>query len=278
MDGVATAAPFEPPRKKRVVSVDISATSYTEVAGVCAEWIAGRHKWLESGAPFEHAPKARYICVVSVHGIMMSRQDGVVRRAMNGADIATPDGMPVVWALRSFGEKDQQRVYGPNLMLRLCGTAAERGARVFLYGGRPDTLAALKRNLTERFPQLIICGEYCPPFRPLTAEEEQDACALIKNSRPDLLFVGISTPKQDLWMERHRDLVPGMVMAGVGAAFDFHAGRVRQAPGWVQRNGLEWLFRLAAEPVRLWKRYLLVTPAFLPLWAMQKAGLLRQSE
>jgi N-acetylglucosaminyldiphosphoundecaprenol N-acetyl-beta-D-mannosaminyltransferase len=250
------------PRKQEVLGVGISATSYSEVADTCAEWLADK----SSGA-------ARYICVTSVHGLMEARKSPEVRAILNGAAIATPDGMPLVWALRSFGIKDQQRVYGPNLMLTLCERAETRGHRIFLYGGRPETLSVLRENLLSRFPALQICGSYSPPFRQLTPEEEQQVQTMIRDAAPDIVFVGISTPKQEQWMASHRDRFPGVVMVGVGAAFDFHAGRVKQAPEWMQRRGLEWLFRLTTEPARLWKRYLLVTPWFLPYWAIQKASM-----
>jgi N-acetylglucosaminyldiphosphoundecaprenol N-acetyl-beta-D-mannosaminyltransferase len=201
---------------------------------------------------------------------MEARSDRSVRDILNQADIATPDGMPIVWALRSFGAAKQQRVYGPTLMLALCDQAQKHGHRVFFYGGRQEHLTELCERLQEQFPALIIVGGYSPPFRPLTEAEEEELRTTIWRADPDLIFVGISTPKQEQWMASHRELFPGTVMVGVGAAFDFHAGRVRQAPAWMQRHGLEWLFRLGMEPARLWKRYLLVTPRFLPLWGMQK--------
>ena len=251
------------PRKLFVVGVQISATTYDEVANATASWIAADN-------PEE---TARYICVTSVHGVMEARRDAAIRSILNAADIATPDGMPLVWALRSFGQRQQQRVYGPNLMLLLCEQAARLGHRIFLYGGHPETLEILRLNLLKRFPTLIIAGSYAPPFRQLTELEDQQVCQVIREAAPHLVFVGISTPKQERWMYEHRATLPRMVMIGVGAAFDFHAGRVKQAPEWMQRNGLEWLFRLTQEPTRLWRRYLLVTPGFLPCWAAQKVRL-----
>jgi N-acetylglucosaminyldiphosphoundecaprenol N-acetyl-beta-D-mannosaminyltransferase len=250
------------PAKRTVIGVGISTTSYDEVVACCQSWI-GRLREQKNEAT------AHYICVTSVHGLITARDDSSVRDILNGADIATPDGMPLVWALRSFGERNQARVYGPTLMLRLCESAAQNGHRIFLYGGRPETLGELRTRLLGKFPDLQIAGSYSPPFRPLTDEEEQLVESQIRESGAEIVFVGISTPKQERWMHSHRSRFPGVVMVGVGAAFDFHAGRVRQAPGWMQRNGLEWLFRLASEPGRLWQRYLLVTPRFLPLWAMQ---------
>jgi N-acetylglucosaminyldiphosphoundecaprenol N-acetyl-beta-D-mannosaminyltransferase len=205
---------------------------------------------------------------------MTARQNPFVKAILNSADIATPDGMPVVWALRSFGLPDQERVYGPTLMIRLCEQAAAHQHRVFLYGGTDETLATLEKNLKERCPGLKIVGKYSPPFRPLTIAEDLQVRKSISAADADLIFVGISTPKQEMWMWEHRFDFRGSVMVGVGAAFDFHAGKVSQAPPWMQRSGLEWFFRLTREPKRLWKRYVLVTPLFLPLWALQKLRVL----
>jgi len=204
---------------------------------------------------------------------MTAQEEPAFRRILNEADVATPDGMPLVWALRSFGERNQQRVYGPTLMLHLCRQAAREGHRIFLYGGRPETLPMLSERLSQACPGLPIAGMYSPPFRVLTEQEEHSVRKTITQADPDLIFVGISTPKQETWMSAHRDCFRGAVMIGVGAAFDFHAGRVKQAPQWMQKSGVEWLFRLLSEPRRLWRRYLLVTPRFLPGWVMQRAGL-----
>jgi N-acetylglucosaminyldiphosphoundecaprenol N-acetyl-beta-D-mannosaminyltransferase len=183
--------------------------------------------------------------------------------------------MPLVWALRSFGIKNQRRVYGPDLMLALCGQAQRLGHRIFLYGGREDTLGTLCSRLHQKFPGLQIAGAFSPPFRPLTPEEDARAVEQIRASEADLIFCGIGVPKQERWMAEHVEQLPGCVMFGVGAAFDFHAGRVKQAPRWMQRSGLEWLFRLLMEPARLWRRYVFLNPMFLALWALQWAGLLR---
>ncbi len=254
--------PLDPPEKQQVVNVGISKTSYAEVVALCRRWSEERKT--------SRRARARYICVTSVHGIIMAQDDPEIARILNEADIATPDGMPLVWAIRSFGWKEQQRVYGPTLMLELCRDAAQTGQRIFLYGSREQTLMLLIERLKARFPALCVSGSYSPPFRALTTEEHETAQRLIRQADPDLIFVGISTPKQEKWMYEHRDCFPGVTMIGVGAAFDFHAGRTRQAPAWIQRNGFEWLFRLSVEPARLWRRYLLLTPRFLPLWALQK--------
>lgn len=252
------------PARQSVLGVQVSATTYEQVVSLCRDWIAQKG-----------TDPARYICVTSVHGIMTAYRDASFRAMLNGADIVTPDGMPVVWAMRSFGVRGQQRVYGPNLMLALCEQAAALGHRVFLYGSTEDRVKALILQLTKRFPGLKIAGHECPPFRPLTTEEEEAAAMRIRESGADLVFIGLSTPKQEAWMVRMRRRLPGVVLVGVGAAFDFHAGTVRQAPAWMQNAGLEWLFRLLMEPGRLWKRYLSIVPVFLPLWALQRAGVLR---
>jgi N-acetylglucosaminyldiphosphoundecaprenol N-acetyl-beta-D-mannosaminyltransferase len=249
------------PEKKLIVSVGISKTSYDGMVHLCNEWAVERR--------FKPQNTARYICVTTVQGIVQSRDDAYLHKIFNEADVATPDGMPVVWAMRSFGTRDQQRVYGPTLMLHLCRSAAEHGHRIFLYGGRDTTLPILKAKLLERFPDLIIAGSYAPPFRPLTDEEDVAVREMISQSDADIVFVGIGSPKQEVWMYEHRAYFPGVTMLGVGAAFDFHAGITKQAPLWIQQSGFEWLFRLCTEPVRLWRRYILLTPRFLPLWAMQ---------
>ncbi len=256
------------PSKQSVVGVGISATNYAQVAAICASWVNERR----SGSI---SPRARFVTVTSVHGVVTGFFDPRFREILNAADLATPDGMPIVWAMRSFGVKGQSRVYGPDLMLALCASAAAHGQRVFFYGARQDTLNALARNLTARFPGLQIAGAISPPFRPVTPGEDAAYVEQIQTSGADIVFVGLSTPKQEYWMMSHRDRLPGLVLLGVGAAFDFHAGKLEQAPSWMQRNGLEWFFRLTREPLRLWKRYLLITTVFPPLWALQKLKILR---
>ena len=257
----------ELPLKQDVVGVGVSVTSYAQVTETCRAWIDARR----AGHP---GARARYICVASVHGVITARDDRDVSRFLNEADVVTPDGMPLVWALRSFGYTHQQRVYGPHLMIRLCESAAKYGHRIFLYGGTDHGLRSLRNRLRKQIPKLQIAGSYAPPFRPLTLAETEGVRELILGSEADLVFVGISTPKQERWMYENKEALPGIVLVGVGAAFDFHSGRVRQAPEWMQRHGLEWLFRLLMEPSRLWRRYVLITPRFLPLWALQRCGFL----
>jgi N-acetylglucosaminyldiphosphoundecaprenol N-acetyl-beta-D-mannosaminyltransferase len=260
----ASPAAVAAPQKQNVVGVGISKASYGNVVETVRGWIAQNRDTPD-------AP-ARYITVTSVHGIVTSRGDAYVRRILNEAAIATPDGMPVVWAMRSFGVKDQQRVYGPTLMLELCRDAADNEHNVFLYGSSPECLRKLRDNLGAQFPAMPVVGSHSPPFRALTPEEDARIVEMIRDSGAEIVFVGISTPKQEKWMAEHVASLPGVIMVGVGAAFDFHAGLLRQAPPWMQRNGLEWFYRLIVEPKRLWRRYVLETPRFLPLWGLQKLG------
>lgn len=263
------------PAKQCVLGVNVSATCYDEVAFVCRSWIEQARQQGSCASRHNTVSRGRYVCVTSVHGVITAVHDPSFRSILNGADIATPDGMPLVWAMRSFGLRDQTRVYGPDLTLKLCEQAARCGHRVFLYGGREETLQSLKDRLLGSFPDLKIVGMHAPPFRPLTSEEDAAYVRMIQEADTDLLLVGLSTPKQDRWMAEHVTKLRGIVMIGVGAAFDFHAGRVKQAPHWIQQAGLEWLFRLLMEPRRLWKRYFTIVPLFLPMWGMQKLGILK---
>jgi N-acetylglucosaminyldiphosphoundecaprenol N-acetyl-beta-D-mannosaminyltransferase len=205
-----------------------------------------------------------YVCAVPVHGVMVAQHDPELLRSLHGANVLNvPDGKPLVWALNLLGEDLADRVYGPELTDRYCARAAERGHRVWLYGGHtPEALDQLAEALERRHPGIVIAGRWSPPHRPLTTEEEQEVAERINADRPDVVWVGIGVPKQEKWMARMRPLLEAPVLVGVGAAFDFLAGRKRQAPPWMQRRGLEWLFRLSQEPGRLLGRYLRYNPAF----------------
>jgi N-acetylglucosaminyldiphosphoundecaprenol N-acetyl-beta-D-mannosaminyltransferase len=205
----------------------------------------------------------RYICVTGVHGVMESQRDPRLRNVHNRSGLTTPDGMPLVWAGRAAGARHMDRVYGPDLMLAACELARARGYSSFFYGGRPGVPERLAARLEDAYPGLKIAGTYAPPFRQLSVEEDEDVVRLISAAQPDLVWVGLGTPKQELWMAAHAHQLDTGVLIGVGAAFDIHAGLTRQAPRWVQRSGLEWAFRLAQEPRRLWGRYLYNNPRFL---------------
>ena len=204
-----------------------------------------------------------YVCVTGVHGVSEAQHDTEFRRILNQAFLNTPDGMPMVWMGRWQGFRDMRRVYGPDLMLRVCEMSVARGWTHFFYGGEPGVAEELKRSMERRFPGLKVAGTCTPPFRPLTGPEQEALVRQVDSLRPDVFWVGLSTPKQERFMEKYWRELNATLFIGVGAAFDFHTGRVRQAPGWMQRSGLEWLFRLGCEPRRLWKRYFKNNPRFI---------------
>lgn len=215
--------------------------------------------------------QSRYVCCCNVHSVISVRRDAAVRRAVMVADMVTPDGMPVVWMLRKLGYPGQQRINGPDLMWNMCALAERHRHSIFLYGSTRETLAALEARLRRNFPDLRIAGAIAPPFRPLSIIE--DACMVMRINRSgaNLVLVSLGCPKQELWMQAHRGRVRA-VMIGVGAAFDYHAGTLVRAPRWMQTRGLEWLYRLWAEPRRLWKRYALTNSLFLLGAARQLFG------
>jgi N-acetylglucosaminyldiphosphoundecaprenol N-acetyl-beta-D-mannosaminyltransferase len=203
------------------------------------------------------------VTAAAVNLVMSARDDPSTMQAVLGATLAVPDGQPLVWALRLLGHSKATRVYGPDLMAHFCAHAATTGIPIYLYGGRsPEALDLLVERLHERFPGLRIVGGWSPPFRPLTAAERERVLAEIDASGAQVVWVGTGQPKQELWMHEMRPLLAAPLMVGVGAAFDFHAGIVSQAPSWMQRNGLEWIYRLSREPKRLWRRYLTQNPRF----------------
>ena len=211
-----------------------------------------------------------YVCVCNVHTVMASQEDQELRSALIGASLNVPDGQPLVWALNALGHSLSDRVYGPELMARACARAASSGKRFYLYGGRNQgALVQLALNLRQRYPGIRIVGGYSPPHRLLTAEEQAAVVAEINDARPHIVWVGIGVPKQEKWMAALRPLLDAPVLVGVGAAFDFHAGLVSQAPSWMQSAGLEWAYRLAQEPRRLWRRYLRYNPRFVVAFARQ---------
>jgi N-acetylglucosaminyldiphosphoundecaprenol N-acetyl-beta-D-mannosaminyltransferase len=223
------------------------------------------------------AARARgYITAAAVNLVMSAREDPLVLEAVLGATLAVPDGQPLVGALRALGHARATRVYGPDLMARFCARAAAERIPIFLYGGRsPEALELLQRRLLERFPGLPIAGGHSPPFRELTAAEEESVAHQINSSRAAVVWVGTGQPKQERWMARMRPLLEPPLLVGVGAAFDFHAGLVAQAPRWMQKAGLEWAFRLSREPRRLWRRYARYNPAFIAAFAHQYVRHLR---
>ena len=209
-----------------------------------------------------------YIVPANVHVVMTAYWHRAYRTVLNNAALVTPDGMPLVWALRLLGIQQQPRVYGPDLMLAWCERAAQTGSPIYLYGSTEQTLCKLQAYLQNHFPNLPIAGSYAPPFRPLTLEEEDAHIQRMGESGANVVFLGLGCPKQEQWMYRNRGKFPG-VMIGVGAAFSFLCGEVSQAPRWMMKFGLEWLYRFSQEPKRLWQRYLVNNPAFVVLFGLQ---------
>jgi N-acetylglucosaminyldiphosphoundecaprenol N-acetyl-beta-D-mannosaminyltransferase len=218
------------------------------------------------------AGRRAYACTCPVYTLMQGHERSEVRAALNGAAWVTPDGMPVVWALRLRGAPAAGRVYGPDLMLALSQLSAQRGYRQFYLGGAPGVAEDLARNLQARFPGLAVAGACAPPFRAQSVAEEAALLEQVNASGAHVVWVGLGSPKQDLWMARFRPRLQAPLLVGVGAAFDFFTGRQRQAPRWMQRSGLEWAYRLVSQPRRLWRRYLIYNPKFVALLVLELAG------
>jgi N-acetylglucosaminyldiphosphoundecaprenol N-acetyl-beta-D-mannosaminyltransferase len=244
-----------------VLGVRISAIDMAQAVAEVSRWITDGER--------------RYVCVTGVHGVMESQRDPALRRIHNESGLTTPDGMPMVWAGRRAGAGHMTRVYGPDLMLELCALAAERGWSSYFYGGREGVPELLAERLSARFPGLKVAGTYSPPFRPLTPAEDDEVVARINDAAPDLVWVGLSTPKQEHWMAAHVGRLHVPALLGVGAAFDIHAGLLPQAPPLLQRNGLEWAYRLVKEPKRLWRRYVYGNPRFVAAIARRPPRLIR---
>jgi len=248
------------PARFPVLGVGVHAVDPAGALAVIRGWIASRQK--------------HYVCLAAVHGIMECQRDPSLKAVYNAAGLCLADGMPLVWV----GRRQRQpvaRVYGPDLTLALCERAAAEGHAVYFHGGREGVAGALAAEMSRRFPGLRVAGFGAPPFRALTADEEAETVARINGCRPDVVFVGLGCPKQERWMAAFRDRLEAPVLLGVGAAFDFHTGRVKQAPAWMQSAGLEWFFRLTQEPRRLWKRYLVTNSVFVTHVLLQALRLRR---
>lgn len=231
-----------------VLATCISAVTLSGAIEIISGWIARRER--------------HYVNVCNADVVLQAHDNPQLAAIINASGLATPDGMPLVWIGRRRG-LPVARVYGPDLMMALCEDGIKHGWSHYFYGGTPKVLEDLTSKLTARFPGLKIAGTWAPPFRPLTTGEESEVEGRINAACPDVIWVGIGTPRQDFWMAKFRPMLDAPVMIAVGAAFNFHAGHVRQAPRWMMRSGLEWLFRLSVEPQRLWHRYLVGIPRFL---------------
>jgi N-acetylglucosaminyldiphosphoundecaprenol N-acetyl-beta-D-mannosaminyltransferase len=230
----------EPPRAN-ILGVRVSAVNMGAVLAAFEAWIGQRQR--------------QYVCVTPAHSIMDCRNDPALRRIFNHAGLTTPDGMAIVWLLRLQGHRHVERVYGPDLLLATCQRSLVTGWRHFFCGGAAGVADELAQRLGQRFPGLAVVGTASPPFHPPSFAEEEQLMATINAARPDIVWVGLGSPKQERWMACHRECLEAPVLVGVGAAFDFLSGRKRQAPRWVQRAGCEWLFRWGSEPRRLSGRY-----------------------
>jgi N-acetylglucosaminyldiphosphoundecaprenol N-acetyl-beta-D-mannosaminyltransferase len=266
LDGAAPAPPTSvpaPPARAEILDVPLAISDYDEVID-----------WMQAVI----ATGGRgYVTAAAVNLVMSAREDPQTRAAVLGATLAVPDGQPLVWALRALGHARATRVYGPDLMARFCARAAREGIPIYLYGGRsPAARELLERRLRERFPGLEIAGGFSPPFRALSTEEEREVIAAIEASGAEVVWVGTGQPKQEKWMLAMRPRLSAPLLVGVGAAFDFHAGLVSQAPRWMQRSGLEWAYRLSREPRRLWRRYARYNPLFVAGFARQYLRHLRE--
>ena len=241
-------------RRVDVVGTPISAVSYATVL---------------QAMDLPPGDRARVFAFCNVHSVMTARRDAAVREALVAADIATPDGMPLVWMLRRQGLPDQPRVYGPDLMAYALPHGLDRGWKHFFFGANDTTLDLLCAAAERLAPGVQVVGRYAPPYRPMTDAEEDDVIAAIRSSGANIVWVGLGMPKQELWMHRVHRRLPGVSLMGVGAAFDLLSGTVPQAPDWIQDRGLEWAYRLWREPRRLWRRYLVNNPAFVLLAVAQ---------
>jgi N-acetylglucosaminyldiphosphoundecaprenol N-acetyl-beta-D-mannosaminyltransferase len=245
-----------------VLGIKIDAVQIPDVIQEMRQWIAQRGS-------------CRYIAVTGMHGVMEAQHDPLFRSSVASADLVVPDGMPLVWIGRLRGHALERRVYGPELQLRFCQETAASGCRHYFYGGAPGVPEQLVAALVNSCPGIEIAGTFSPPFEAVTAQQDAAIVQAINRANPDVLWVGLGTPKQETWMREHRELLRVPVIVGVGAAFDFLSRRKKQAPRWMQEHGLEWLFRLLQEPRRLWRRYLVNGPQFIFLVLLELLGLRR---
>lgn len=239
---------------KSVLGVWIDARSWGDVIGQIAAWGAAR--------------ESRHICICNVHSVVTATRDAELKTAVTGADLCTPDGAPIAWALRRFGFPSQERINGPDLMWRYLSEAERLGQIVFFYGSTEQTIAKLRSSIARQFPTLNVGGAYSPPFRSMSRREDDEQVEMINRCGAHVVFVALGCPKQEKWMAAHRGRI-NAVMIGVGAAFDYHSGTLKRAPLWWQRNGLEWLYRLGSEPRRLMKRYMVTNTLFILGFARQ---------
>lgn len=248
------------PGSFEVLAISLAAVQISEAIEQLESWIALRD-W------------CHFVAVTGMHGVIEAQNDPAFKNVLNSADLVVPDGMPLVWLARLHGHQLKRRVYGPELMLSFCEQTTGKGYRHFFYGATSSVCELLVQKMRSRFPAIQVVGTHSPPFRPLTPEEDQKVISQINETKADILWVGLSTPKQELWMYAHRRRLNVPVLVGVGAAFDINAGVKRQAPRWMREHGLEWFFRLLQEPRRLWYRYLVYGSQFIFYVSLELLGI-----
>jgi len=247
------------PKRANVLGIGISVISMDDAIRLSDELIQSGNRG--------------YICATDVHTVIEAQTDSALASALNRSFLTTPDGMPLVWVAKLQGHRDIERVYGPDYMLAMCRFSVARGYRHFLFGGHPGVAERLRAEMVGRFPGLQIVGHYTPPFRQLTRDEEEELAQLVAEAKPDVFWVGLGSPKQELFMAKYCGLLDVKLMVGVGAAFDFHSGRVKEAPEWIKKTGLQWIYRLIKEPRRLWRRYYSCVPSFIWNITLQLTGM-----
>ncbi len=245
-------------KSANVLGCNVDALSWQDTINTICNWALNR--------------ESRYVALCNVHSNVKALLNKNHRHVLNSADMTTPDGMPITWTLRKLGFPEQQRINGPDLMWRYCEKAETTGQKIFFYGSTDDVLNKLEAQLRKNFPKLQIVGMHSPPFRELTEEENNEVDNMLSASKANIIFVGLGCPRQERWMFERRGKI-NAVMLGVGAAFDYHAGNIKRAPIWMQNSGLEWVHRLAADPLRLWKRYLVSNPIFIIAITAQLLGI-----
>jgi N-acetylglucosaminyldiphosphoundecaprenol N-acetyl-beta-D-mannosaminyltransferase len=247
------------PQRTNVLGVGISVIDMNDAVAISDSMIKSRDR--------------HYVCITDVHTVIEAQSDAAFRAILNNSSMTTPDGMPLVWVGQLQGHKNMSRVYGPDFLLEMCRVSVERGYRHFFFGGKPGVADRLVSELKEQFPGLTVAGTYTPPFRPLTASEEDELEDLVAQATPDVFWVGLGSPKQERFMAKYCGRLETKLMVGVGAAFDIHSGSVKEAPQWLKNAGLQWLHRLVQEPRRLWKRYLICVPGFIWKISLQFLGI-----
>jgi N-acetylglucosaminyldiphosphoundecaprenol N-acetyl-beta-D-mannosaminyltransferase len=248
-----------------ILGVPVSVVNRTGVLFALADWIGERRRG---------STTSRYVCACDVHSVMRAQDDARHMRALKGADMVVADGTPLVWVSRLRGQAELSRVPGPDLLAAVCEHSETEGWSHYFYGGAEGVAGKLAERLARNYPGLDVAGTWCPPFREPTPEELDRDIERINASGADIVWIGLGCPKQEIWMLECQARLQGRVLIGVGAAFDFHTGRIERAPQWMRDHGLEWLHRLASEPRRLWRRYLILAPRFVALSLLETAAIM----